>query len=254
MRVALEKRGVVAGVAAGVLEAREILHAEAPELLIVDVRLAGDMDGLELADWARQRYPELAIIVITGHGSPESERRSAALGAVGYLEKPFEFHELFSQLDRAIERRELLHELHRLEQELAAARAGVSDRLVSDLALVCVAQSGAVEYATGAGQQALEAVSDPNLPRPLAWVEPTLAARLWAAAESGQSVTTVFRRDGVLSHYLASSRRIEVGGRVRLVSQFVAEQETGQILDDLWVGLLLQATAWSADEATGSEH
>jgi CheY-like chemotaxis protein len=69
-----------------------ILAATGPELLalITDVQLDGRMTGVELAEFARYRYPSLKIVVMSGRVRPELPE-----GAV-FLAKPYDQAELLS--------------------------------------------------------------------------------------------------------------------------------------------------------------
>jgi CheY-like chemotaxis protein len=69
-----------------------VLAAAGPELLalITDVHLDGKMTGVELAEFARDQYPSLKIIVMSGNGKPELPQ-----GTV-FLAKPYERADLLS--------------------------------------------------------------------------------------------------------------------------------------------------------------
>lgn len=60
---------------------------------IVDVRLP-DIDGIKLLKVIKLNYPQLPVIIITGHGNEAVEEAVKAQQADGYLEKPFTMEEL----------------------------------------------------------------------------------------------------------------------------------------------------------------
>jgi FixJ family two-component response regulator len=60
---------------------------------IVDVRLP-DIDGIKLLKVIKLNYPNLPVIIITGHGNQAIEEEVKAQNADGYLEKPFTMEEL----------------------------------------------------------------------------------------------------------------------------------------------------------------
>jgi CheY-like chemotaxis protein len=60
---------------------------------IVDIRLP-DIDGLKLLKVIKVNYPNLPVIMITGHGDPAIEEAARSQNADGYLEKPFTVEEL----------------------------------------------------------------------------------------------------------------------------------------------------------------
>lgn len=59
-----------------------------PGCLVLDVRLAGGKNGLDLQDELRRRGHELPVIVVTGYANVSASVRSFRSGAVDFLEKP----------------------------------------------------------------------------------------------------------------------------------------------------------------------
>ena len=72
-----------------------LLGSTGPELLITDMHMPGEMDGLALAREAAERWPHLRIVVISGHGGfPLDQLPQNAV----FLTKPYGADDL----DRAI--------------------------------------------------------------------------------------------------------------------------------------------------------
>jgi len=65
----------------------------APECAIVDIRLP-DIDGLKLLKVIKSCYPNLPVVMITGHGNDSIAQEAKNQKAEAYLEKPFEMEEL----------------------------------------------------------------------------------------------------------------------------------------------------------------
>jgi len=63
------------------------------EVIITDIRMP-NLSGLDLMVRVRQEHPNIKFIVMTGFSSPELRTRSYGLGAVHYIEKPFDFEAL----------------------------------------------------------------------------------------------------------------------------------------------------------------
>ncbi len=67
----------------------EAIDGKKYDLLLVDIRMPG-MDGFQLIELARERLPELAVVVMTGYGTIETAIEALRRGADGLILKPFE--------------------------------------------------------------------------------------------------------------------------------------------------------------------
>ena len=107
--------------AASVNEALDKFDAKYYQLLIVDVRLPGDRDGLELLSLVQQRKPGTTVIVITAHGTVETAVDAMRRGAFDFITKPVELTLIRQQVTKAIEHHRLKNENRRLKDQLAEA-------------------------------------------------------------------------------------------------------------------------------------
>ena len=73
-----------------------------PELLIVDLRIP-DMNGLQIIQECRKKYPKTQVVMVTGYGSVETAVEAMKLGAFDYLTKPFELDDLQRIINRAMQ-------------------------------------------------------------------------------------------------------------------------------------------------------
>lgn len=110
-------------------EALVHLEKQAHALVICDIQMPG-RNGVELLREIRSRYPDIAVIMVSGIGRPQRIRDTLQLGAVDYLTKPCELEVLGFSIERALERRELMltarsyrADLERQNLELAARKA-----------------------------------------------------------------------------------------------------------------------------------
>lgn len=71
--------------------------------LVLDVRLPG-ITGVELQEKMRQRDVNLPIIFMTAHGDVPMVRKVMKAGAVEFLTKPFEIHDLLAAIDQSMAR------------------------------------------------------------------------------------------------------------------------------------------------------
>ncbi|RYZ43153.1 MAG: sigma-54-dependent Fis family transcriptional regulator [Myxococcaceae bacterium] len=93
------------------------LAQERVDAMVLDLRLE-DMDGMDVLRAARQRAPELSIIMLTAHGSIETAVQAMQEGAYGFLTKPFHDHELMQKLTHALERSRLRREVAELRRRM----------------------------------------------------------------------------------------------------------------------------------------
>lgn len=252
LRRSLERQGLKIHVAANAEEAQQIVRDLGVDVMIVDIKLADSIDGLEFADWARQQDDEAGLIVITGYGSPEHKRRSRDLGALAYLEKPFDLDELKTHVERAVRDRHRAREIQRLQGELANAAHG---QLTSHMPVVGLGANGEIRYASAEGRAVLDTLVDPDDSRPIQAVDDDLLGTLQGAAnaEPGWQRTTVFRRDGVVAHYEAFVRALDWGDEAGLLVFFQPPAPApAPNIDELWMGLLLKAANVTKRETGGT--
>src|SRR3974390_2911620 len=77
--------------------------AEAPSCLVLDLQLPG-LSGLELQKRMAEVGMEIPIVFLTGHGNFPASVQAMKAGAVQFLTKPFDEHDLLRAIGEAIER------------------------------------------------------------------------------------------------------------------------------------------------------
>ena len=95
------------------------------DLLLTDIKMPA-MSGLDLARIAREKDPEIAIIIMTGYASLENLHQSVRRGVADFLAKPFELEQLRLAVDQALHKRAMQQDnlrLRTLEQLLAVSEA-----------------------------------------------------------------------------------------------------------------------------------
>jgi DNA-binding NtrC family response regulator len=89
-----------------------------PSVVLTDIRMPR-MDGFELLREIRSLYPEMAVILLTGHGSVEMALRAIQEeGAYHYFEKPIDLKKLRIVVERAVEYSEARRENEALRRQL----------------------------------------------------------------------------------------------------------------------------------------
>jgi len=74
--------------AGDVRAAFERLEDEPFDVMLSDLRMPGDLDGMDLVRRARAQWPDMQIIVLTAHGSIDVAVEAMKLGAFHFMEKP----------------------------------------------------------------------------------------------------------------------------------------------------------------------
>jgi two-component system C4-dicarboxylate transport response regulator DctD len=109
-------------------EAKRRIAAEAPGVVITDMRLPG-MDGLEFLRWIHERDAALPVIMITGHGDVTLAVEVMRSGAYDFIPKPFSSELLVEVVGRAMEKRALTLEVETLRRRLEH-REGIESTMI----------------------------------------------------------------------------------------------------------------------------
>lgn len=95
--------------------ALDLICESRPDIVLMDIKLAGAMNGIETADQLRGRY-EIPVIYLTAYSDDELLRKAAGTAPYGYILKPFNERELRANIEMALGK-------HRVEQELRQREA-----------------------------------------------------------------------------------------------------------------------------------
>jgi PAS domain S-box-containing protein len=98
-------------------QAIEYLHRHPIDIVLQDIGLP-DINGYQVMDQIRQRFPEVLVIVMTGEVTVESAVQALRKGAYDYLRKPFESMDLVNTVENALERLRLEQQNRRAEEKL----------------------------------------------------------------------------------------------------------------------------------------
>ncbi|MEI7670196.1 MAG: response regulator, partial [Pseudomonadota bacterium] len=91
----------VAEPASNYAAALEMIEREQPHLLLLDINLGGQKDGIDVAEYARAHY-NLPIIFLTANSDIATVQRAKLVKPNAYLLKPFTKDDLFASIEIAI--------------------------------------------------------------------------------------------------------------------------------------------------------
>ncbi len=88
-------------------QAIALLKQRSFDVILLDIKMPGGMDGIETLREIRRLQPLAEVILLTGHASVETSLEGMQLGAYDYLLKPVKFEELLVKITAAFEKKTL---------------------------------------------------------------------------------------------------------------------------------------------------
>ncbi|MBL0349726.1 MAG: response regulator [Elusimicrobia bacterium] len=157
----LERMGyAVCGSAAEGDKALAAIERQKPDLVLMDIRIHGPEDGIEVAETIYARW-DTPVIYLTAYADDLTVDRAKGTLASGYLLKPFEERGLKSTIDLALYR----HKMERMVQGLEERPGGILDHL--GVAVWAVDAKGNVTYLNRRGEALFGRSRNEALGRPL---------------------------------------------------------------------------------------
>lgn len=124
----LEDEGYQIVSAASGIDAIEVVREDLPDLVLLDIWMPG-MDGLETLEKLKSYFPNITVIMISGHGTIETAVRATKLGAFDFIEKPLSLDKVLITVVNALRMKEL-----RAENDELRRVAGNEHELIGDSA------------------------------------------------------------------------------------------------------------------------
>jgi PAS domain S-box-containing protein len=109
----------VVGVASSAEGALTKAQALKPDLVLMDIRLEGEIDGIRAAEKLRQSLG-IPVVFLTAYADKETVQRAKTAGAHGYILKPFDEHDLNTTIEIALNRIRIENLLTRSRENLLA--------------------------------------------------------------------------------------------------------------------------------------
>ena len=101
----LEIREMGSEVALNGEQALAMLEEELPDVMVLDLKMPG-MGGMAVLERVKREFPQLQVIIMTGHGSEKEEVEARRLGAFDYLTKPVDIKDLMERVRKAGQEKE----------------------------------------------------------------------------------------------------------------------------------------------------
>jgi two-component system nitrogen regulation response regulator NtrX len=114
----LEDEGYQVLTAENGVEALECARLELPDLVLLDIWMPG-MDGLETLEKLKTLFPQVTVIMISGHGTIDTAVRATKLGAFDFIEKPLSLDKVLISVVNALAMKELRVENEELKRVVA---------------------------------------------------------------------------------------------------------------------------------------
>jgi PAS domain S-box-containing protein len=120
---------VVANVASGE-EAIAVAQETHPELVLMDIKLEGRIDGIEAAAQIRDRL-QIPIVYLTAYTNEETLNRAKLTEPYGYILKPFEARDLATTIEVALYKYQMEQQLREREEWLATTLKSIGDAVIT---------------------------------------------------------------------------------------------------------------------------
>jgi PAS domain S-box-containing protein len=120
----------VVGTADTGAQAVEAALALRPDLILMDVRLKGDMDGIRAAELINEKM-HIPVVYLTGDSDQKTLHRAKAASAYGYVLKPFHIRNLVAAMVVAVERFEMERRLEDSQLTYATILGSISDGVIA---------------------------------------------------------------------------------------------------------------------------
>ena len=121
----MKKRGISAELAYSGEQCLEMLENQPFDVVVSDVKMPG-MDGICLLKHIKQKYPDIEVILLTGHASTQDGVDGIKSGAFDYLTKPIELEHLLSKVEQAFDKILYRHE----KKKEAEYRAKIEQQMI----------------------------------------------------------------------------------------------------------------------------
>ncbi len=140
LRMTLEYEGYEFLAAATGQEGLTLAEREAPDLVLLDVKMPG-MDGIEVLERLHNMNEALPVIVISGHGTISTAVEATKKGAFDFIEKPFASERVLVSLRNALDQRRLRDENKTLRRAVEVRHQMIGESAALKQVMAAVARA-----------------------------------------------------------------------------------------------------------------
>ncbi len=101
-----------------------------PDLVLMDIKLEGKVDGIEAAAQIRNRF-QIPVVYLTAYTNDETLNRAKLTEPYGYILKPFEARDLATTIEIALYKHQMEQQLREREQWLATTLKSIGDAVIT---------------------------------------------------------------------------------------------------------------------------
>ncbi len=164
LQMTLERAGYeVAGIFDTSSAAVDFALKHPVDLILMDIRLKGDMDGIQASNLIRQ-HRDVPVIYLTAFADEDTLRRAKATMPYGYITKPFDEQALLLQIDMALYKHQTEKRIREQEHWLSTTLGSIQDGVISANA------SGMINYANATALTMLQFREEDILQKPVSWL------------------------------------------------------------------------------------
>jgi two-component system, NtrC family, nitrogen regulation response regulator NtrX len=113
-------------------DALDLIREEVPDLVLLDIWMPG-MDGIQTLDRVRNLFPDLTVVMMSGHGTIETAVKATRMGAFDFIEKPFSLDKVLITIANALNFKELRKENEALRQSVQKEHEMVGSSAVLEI-------------------------------------------------------------------------------------------------------------------------
>ena len=121
---------VVVGIASTGDGAIKATRELSPELILMDITLKGDLDGIQAADIIR-KDTDIPVVYVTAHADSKTLERAKITSPFGYILKPFEERDLYTTIEMAVYKHATDRRLQQNERLLSTTLRSIADGVIT---------------------------------------------------------------------------------------------------------------------------